>query len=69
MKMPMDTIQNKQYGRVCVLGWGITGQAVTEYLYPLLGNRVEEMTVYTGRVKKDGIDEKQLHWKKLFMQP
>ena len=58
--MTIDTAANKNYGKVCVLGWGMTGQAVTEYLSPLIGKTVEELTVYTGRVGKDGIDEKQL---------
>lgn len=60
MKMPMDNIENNNLGKVCVLGWGMTGQAVTEYLSPMIGKRVEELTVYTGRVKKDGVEEKKL---------
>ena len=56
----MDSIANKNYGKVCVLGWGMTGQAVTEYLAPLIGQRLEELTVYTGRAKPDGAAEEKM---------
>lgn len=58
--MPIDTTENKNYKKVCILGWGMTGQAVAEYLFPLIGKRVEELTVYTGRMGKDSIEEKKL---------
>ena len=57
--MTMDMTHNQNYGKVCVLGWGMTGQAVTDYLSPRIGKTVEELTVYTGRVGKDGIDDKR----------
>ena len=50
--MTMDMTHNQNYGKVCVLGWGMTGQAVTDYLSPRIGKTVEELTVYTGRVEK-----------------
>lgn len=56
----MDRIQKKNYGKVCVLGWGMTGQAVTEYLSPLIGQRLEGLTLYTGKAKIDGITEERL---------
>ena len=58
--MLKDSVENNNYGKVCVLGWGMTGQAVTEYLSPLIGQRVEELTVYTGRTEIDGITEETL---------
>ncbi len=60
MKMSSDIAENKNYGKVCVLGWGMTGQAVAEYLSPLIGEKVEELTLYTGRAKADSITEEKL---------
>ena len=57
MKMPAKDIENTGYGKVCVLGFGMTGQDVTKYLSPLIGQRVEALTLYTGRTKID--DKKQ----------
>ena len=59
-KMPANTVNNKNYGRVCVLGWGMTGQAVTEYLIPMIGQSVDELTVYTGREKTDRLTEETM---------
>lgn len=58
--MPMDTVEKKNYGNVCVLGCGMTGMAVTEYLSRLIGQRVEELTLFTGRTKPDCITEGKL---------
>ena len=58
--MHADIDENKKYGKVCVLGWGMTGQAVTEYLSPLIGQRVEELTVYTGKAKTSSETEEAL---------
>ena len=58
--MSSDIAENKNYGKVCVLGWGMTGQAVAEYLSPLIGEKVEELTLYTGRAKADSITEEKL---------
>ena len=51
--MPMNNIEKTNYGNVCVLGFGMTGQAVTEYLSRLIGQRVEELTLYTGSLNPD----------------
>ena len=53
MKRSADIGENKNYGKVCVLGWGMTGQEVIKYLSPLTGQKVEELTLYTGRKKID----------------
>ena len=60
MKMSADTIERKSYGSVCVLGWGMTGREVTDYLIPLIGQRVEELTLYTGGSKPDRTAEEKL---------
>lgn len=60
MKMPESFAVNKKYGRVCVLGWGMTGQALIDYLSPLIGHRVDELTLYTGREKIDAVTEQTL---------
>ena len=60
MKSLRNHVKNKNYGKVCVLGWGMTGQAVTEYLSPMIGQKVEELTVYTGREKTDSLTEEML---------
>lgn len=53
-------MNNKNYGKVCVLGWGMTGQAVIEYLSPQIGEKVEELTLYTGRSIIDRVTEETL---------
>ena len=53
-------IENKNYGKVCVLGYGMTGQAVTEYLSRLTGQKVEDLTLYTGGTGIDSATEKAL---------
>lgn len=58
--MPKDKADIKNYGKVCVLGWGMTGQAVTEYLSSKIGQNVEELTVYTGSLKPDSAAEEML---------
>ena len=60
MKTSKAFNDHNNYGKVCVLGWGMTGQAVTEYLSRLIGQRVNELTVYTGRTKTDDITEERL---------
>lgn len=40
-------------GNVAVLGLGVSGKAVVEYLAPLLGKRVESITVYAGKQNND----------------
>ncbi len=42
-----------QLGRVAVLGLGKSGRAVAEYLVPLLGGRLEQLTVYAGPSNAD----------------
>ena len=56
----MGIIENKHYGRVCVLGCGMTGQAVAEYLFPLIGQKLDELTLYTGRTELDRTREDAL---------
>lgn len=58
--MPKDKADNKNYGKVCVLGWGMTGRAVTEYLSGKIGQDLEELTVYTGSLKPDSAAEEML---------
>ncbi len=54
MKKPKDMVNNKYYGKVCILGCGMTGLAAATYLSGLIGQRVEALTLYTGRAKPDG---------------
>ena len=56
----MDMVEYKSYGKVCVLGWGMTGLALATYLSPLIGQRVESLTVYTGMMRPDDIVFHQL---------
>ena len=60
MKKLTDIRDNKSYGKVCVLGCGMTGLAVADYLSRLIGQRVEELTLYTGMAKPDDITEEAL---------
>ena len=60
MKMPMMDSGNINYGKVCVLGFGMTGQDVIKYLSSLIGQRVEELTLYTGMTKIDSKKEEAL---------
>ena len=53
-------IEEKSYGKVCVLGCAMTGLAVAEYLSRLIGQRVDELTLYTGRSKTDDLTEQML---------
>ncbi|MDO4960695.1 MAG: UDP-N-acetylmuramoyl-L-alanine--D-glutamate ligase [Eubacteriales bacterium] len=42
-------------GDVCVLGCGMTGKAVAEYLSPMVGERVHQLTLYTGSGEADAV--------------
>lgn len=53
MEKPIDMIDNNSYGKVCILGCGMTGLAAAEYLSHLIGKKVEELTLYTGTAKPD----------------
>ena len=60
MKHNMKDDKKVNYGKVCVLGYGMTGQAVTDYLSPLIGEKVDELTLYTGGTKLDDETENRL---------
>ena len=57
----MNNIEKKNYGKVCILGFGMTGQAAVEYLSSLIGQRVDELTVYTGNTKPDAVTVERLN--------
>ena len=60
MKRSTETRNNKNYGKVCVLGCGMTGLAAATYLSGLIGQKAEAVTLYTGRAKPDGKAEELL---------
>ena len=50
----MSSIDEKNLGRVLVLGIGGTGAAVCRYLAPLVGTHVDSVTLYGGASSKPG---------------
>ena len=45
----------EQLGAVLVLGLGVSGKAVTEYVIPLLGTRAKSLTVLAGHATDDAV--------------
>ena len=60
MKKSTETRNNNNYGKVCVLGCGMTGLAAATYLAGLIGQKVETLTLYTGNARPDGKTEELL---------
>lgn len=53
----MDLIEGrkfspKKFGRVCVLGLGVTGASVAKYFLSQMPDRVESLHVYAGKKSK-----------------